>query len=440
MNAVVAKAKKIILMMFVLCLMQGGQCITALCVSDSESIRYSTLRKGEGWKTTLTDVENASKVGSNLEAVKMELNSSLRDSYNIFYRVYLQDYGWLGWARNGETAGSIDANLNVQQVHVKIVRNDIVPQLEPSPVKATLVFDATRQAIAPSDGYRSKVLAIGTGNKKKFFKAPEYNVKNGINKDLWVDTLNIRENTDTKIRNVSASRIEKLLGISDVIAKSEYAILRRRGLPDVQGALIDNVENGMDWFPFRAMNNKTISPSLQHSLSNLMVFDGLTSQVDRCPLNHSIILSDNTKRVSPGDKRRRAFSLIRSQTTKPALRVVSYDQDCTFGNIRDLGSHFCFPGLVAADNKLTLPHMDKLFAKRILKVSDNQIRATLFDTLEPEYIEATISRWNQLKSAIKNTAATNPQFLLNASDWSPKTINAELSCPYGTYLKRFRDV
>ncbi len=419
MNVAVAKAKKSILMMFVLCLMQGGQCITALCVSDSDSIRYSTLRKGEDWKTTLTDIENASKVGSNLEAVKMELNSGLRDSYNIFYRVYLQNYGWLGWARNGETAGSIDANLNVQQVQVKIVRNDIVPQLEPSPVKATLVFDATRQAIAPSDGCRSKVLAIGTGNKKKFFKAPEYNVKNGINKDLWVDTLSIRENTDTKIRNVSASRIEKLLGLSDVIAKSEYAILRRRGLPDVQGALIDNVENGMDWFPFRAMNNKTISPSLQHSLSNLMVFDGLIGQVDRVPWNYSLMLSDNMKR---------------------ALRVVGYDQDCTFGNIRDLSPHGWFPGLVAADNKLTLPHMDKRLANRILKVSDNQIRATLFDTLEPEYIEATISRWNQLKSAIKNTASTNPHFLLNASEWSQKTINDELSCPYGTYLKMFRDI
>ena len=97
MSVVVARAKKIILIMFVLCLMQGGgQCVTALCVSDSESIRYSTLRKGEGWKTTLTDVENASKVGSNLDAVKMELNSGLRDSYNIFYSVYLQDYGWIG--------------------------------------------------------------------------------------------------------------------------------------------------------------------------------------------------------------------------------------------------------------------------------------------------------------------------------------------------------
>lgn len=157
----------------------GGQCVTALCVSDSESIRYSTLRKGEGWKTTLTDIENASKVGSNLEAVKMELNGSLRNSHNIFYRVYLQNHGWLGWARNGETAGSIDANLNVQQVQVKIVRNDIVPQLESSPAKATFVFDATRQAIAPSDGSRSKVLAIGSGNNKKFFKAPEYNVRNG---------------------------------------------------------------------------------------------------------------------------------------------------------------------------------------------------------------------------------------------------------------------
>ena len=351
----------------------GGQCVTALCVSDSESIRYSTLRNGEGWKTTLTDIENASKVGSNLEAVKMELNSGLRDSYNIFYRVYLQNHGWLGWARNGETAGSIDANLNVQQVQVKIVRNDIVPQLESSPVKATFVFDATRQAISQSDGSRSKVLAIGSGNNKKFFKAPEYNVRNGGNKYIWVDILNIKENTDTKIRNISASRIEKLLGLSNVISKAEYAILRRRGLPDVQGALIDNVENGMDWFPFRAINNKTISPSLQHSLSTLMVLDGLIAQIDRPPWNYSLILSHNTKR---------------------ALKVVGYDQDCIFGNIRGLGHRGWFPGLVDTNNKLTLPHMDKLLANRILSVSDNQIPKNAYCIFSCQLISLTVMRFS----------------------------------------------
>lgn len=396
----------------------GGWNFSAFCVDDVNVVSYSSRVKGRDWKSDVRTLEQAGLIDANLEAVKMELNGDLNNSHNIFYRVYLQNYGWLCWARNGEVAGGIDANLNIQQVQVKIERNDIVPQLEGSQLMATQVVDISSQSIQPSNGYRSNVKKIGVGNSAKFFKCPEYNVKSGVNKELWLDILNIKENVDTKIRNVAASRLERLLGLSDVVAKAEYAIIRRRGEADVQGALIDNVKNGIDYFPFAAMGNKTISPSLQRSLTTLEVFDGLIGQADRGIWNYSVLPSQNTKR---------------------AVKVVGYDNDCTFGNISNLKfSYYCYPLLITSDDKMILPHMDKVFAERILKVSDNQIRATLFDTLEPEYINATISRLNQIKNAIKNTIKVNPRFLLNENEWSQKTIEDELNCQYDTYLKHFR--
>lgn len=386
------------------------------------NVSYSTLFRGEGWQTNLTNIEETKKFKDNLEAIRIELTDGKEKDYNIFYRVYLENYGWLVWARNGETAGNIGANLKIKETQVKVFPNDIIPDLEKSPTLATLIFDISNEQkykIDKAGGYRSNTISIySKENGKKFFKMPEYNVRSHLNKNVW-ELLNIREDKDTKIRNVAASRVEKLLGISNIIAKSEFAIIRRKGQPNVQGALVENVDGGMDFLPYRSnIGNKTLSPSLQRSLSNLEIFDALTSQIDRVPWNYSIITSNNTKR---------------------AVRVVGYDQDLTFGNITDLKSgHFVLPPIITSDNKIALPYMDKTFANRILNITDNQIRATLFDTLEPQYVEATVVRLNKLKNAIKKTIASNSHFLLDENEWSQKTIDDELNCQYPTYLKLFK--
>ena len=179
------------------------------------------------------------------------------------------------------------------------------------------------------------------------------------------------------------------------------------------------VQGGIDFFPFKSIKNKTISPSLQCSLANLKIFDALISQVDRCPWNYSIIPSNFTKR---------------------AIRVVGYDNDLTFGNVNDL-KNFSYWGspIIISSNLISLPHMDKKLANNILNTTDNQIRAALFDILEKEYIDSTINRLHQLQAAIKNSIKKVPNFLLNENEWNDKTIKEELDSKYYSYLKLFRD-
>ena len=41
-----------------------------------------------------------------IEAVVLSLSGDLSKYYDIYYRTYVQKYGWLGWAKNGQAAGT----------------------------------------------------------------------------------------------------------------------------------------------------------------------------------------------------------------------------------------------------------------------------------------------------------------------------------------------
>ena len=41
-----------------------------------------------------------------LEAIQIELTGEMKNHYDIYYRVHAQSFGWLGWAKNGESSGT----------------------------------------------------------------------------------------------------------------------------------------------------------------------------------------------------------------------------------------------------------------------------------------------------------------------------------------------
>ena len=43
------------------------------------------------------------------------------NSYNLYYRVYIEQFGWLGWANANELAGSENLSLHIQGLQVKAV-------------------------------------------------------------------------------------------------------------------------------------------------------------------------------------------------------------------------------------------------------------------------------------------------------------------------------
>lgn len=62
--------------------------------------------------------------GKRLEAVRMRLTGTLKERYDIYYRVYVQTYGWLDWAKDWQSAGTFDYAKRVEAIQVKLVEKD----------------------------------------------------------------------------------------------------------------------------------------------------------------------------------------------------------------------------------------------------------------------------------------------------------------------------
>lgn len=75
----------------------------------NDSISVQSHISGIGWELQPVGNGRASgTVGQSraIEAIKLSLSGSLSDSYDIWYRVHSANVGWLGWASNGEPAGT----------------------------------------------------------------------------------------------------------------------------------------------------------------------------------------------------------------------------------------------------------------------------------------------------------------------------------------------
>lgn len=56
-----------------------------------------------------------------LQAVRFKLDGELGEAFDIYYRAHVATMGWLGWAKNGASAGSIGYDLALEAVQVVLV-------------------------------------------------------------------------------------------------------------------------------------------------------------------------------------------------------------------------------------------------------------------------------------------------------------------------------
>ena len=85
------------------------------------SARSSTSDASSKWTNWRTNYSAAGCGKYKLKAIKVKLTGDLADHFDVYYRVYLKGYGWLGWAKNGEKAGSHSTSLCICAVQVKLV-------------------------------------------------------------------------------------------------------------------------------------------------------------------------------------------------------------------------------------------------------------------------------------------------------------------------------
>jgi uncharacterized protein YjdB len=88
---------------------------------------YSVYTEKMGWQPTVNRDMVAGTVGHTdpLKAVKISLGASMSSKYDIYYQVHVSGVGWMGWAKNGEPAGTI-SDKDIEAIKIVILSKGLL--------------------------------------------------------------------------------------------------------------------------------------------------------------------------------------------------------------------------------------------------------------------------------------------------------------------------
>ncbi len=92
----------------------------ALSGVPGSGIRYAVSSDGGKWQSWTYDGKNAGQSGKKITAIRFELTGSAASYYDVWYRAHCSNKGWLGWTKNGGSAGADSASYPIEAYQVKI--------------------------------------------------------------------------------------------------------------------------------------------------------------------------------------------------------------------------------------------------------------------------------------------------------------------------------
>lgn len=96
----------------------------------SGGIAYTTHVQTYGWQQDVNDSSNwfqngdmagTSGQAKRLEAICIKLTGNMEKYYDVYYRVHIQTYGWLGWTKNGAASGSEGLGKRLEGIQIVLV-------------------------------------------------------------------------------------------------------------------------------------------------------------------------------------------------------------------------------------------------------------------------------------------------------------------------------
>lgn len=106
-------------------------CIEAMVVSldfaderFTGSVMYQSYIQDKGWEKSWKrdgETSGSDKSGKRVEAFRIQLEGEISNYYDVYYRAYVQKFGWLGWSLNGENAGTAGYGLRLECINIKLV-------------------------------------------------------------------------------------------------------------------------------------------------------------------------------------------------------------------------------------------------------------------------------------------------------------------------------
>ena len=201
---------------------------------------------------------------------------------------------------------------------------------------------------------------------------------------------------DLSKRNVATSRMAKLLGIEDMIAKSDMATVTINGktmtgtiMEEVKGTIVEDSKT-------KAAGEETsvkYSPEAFKQLMNLQVFDVICGQVDRHTGNY---LGELEKKKDG----RYIFKNIKGIDNDMSFGLIKYSDILKNGQygIKEMKP-------IELDGTLTIPFLDYDMAMKIKALKPAEVSYQMADILSKEEIRALIDRIKGVQNVINRQLA-----------------------------------
>ncbi|SLL17781.1 Beta-N-acetylglucosaminidase precursor [Mycobacteroides abscessus subsp. abscessus] len=147
----------------------------------SGGISYKANVQGYGWLDASNGaVSGKAGEGKRIEAIQMSLTGEMANHYDIYYRVYANGNGWLGWAKNGQSAGTQGLAKQIEAVNVVLVeKGKKAPGSTSKPflTKPSVVYTTFVQSTGWTKNVKNGVLS-GTQGQSKPIEAIKINIEN----------------------------------------------------------------------------------------------------------------------------------------------------------------------------------------------------------------------------------------------------------------------
>ena len=247
-------------------------------------------------------------------------------------------------------------------------------------------------------------------------------------------------------RNVATSRVAELLGVGNLVAKSERVDITDNNGKSYKGNLMESAISGQSARAAGREINKGKSEDLveeaskgegyqielgvtggfQRDLCNLQILDCICGQIDRHTDNYMVTRDENGELSGlQGIDNDASFGL---------------NEDNTFSTTRFNRNN---RGVVDLETGgMCLPFIDDKMAKSVEALEPSALEYVLKDLLTKNEIKACISRFNKIKKAIQKTRLEQPErFLQNEDDWNDDTAQKMVDDSwekYGNYMYKLR--
>lgn len=77
-----------------------------------------------GWSSgnSLGEDTGSTGLGLPIEAIRIELTGENAQNYEIFYRPHVEDIGFMNWAKNGEVAGTVGGDKQIEAIQIILAK------------------------------------------------------------------------------------------------------------------------------------------------------------------------------------------------------------------------------------------------------------------------------------------------------------------------------